>query len=90
MATTISRMPHWLTMPSAACTCALSCPATHTATKPMKNIRYIMSICGQVSRQTARGAVLRSGAGLVCGGGAPRREVTLIQEAARQGFHAGG
>lgn len=64
MITTIRKMAHWVTMPRAACTSALICPATQTVLKPMKNTRYIMSIWGQVSRQMARGEVLRSGVGM--------------------------
>ena len=60
MATTIRKVLHWFTMPRAAWVSALIRPATQTATKPMKNIRYIMSIWGQVRLQTTRGLVLRS------------------------------
>ena len=55
MATTMRNRPHWLTMPSAACTSALMRPATQILMKPMKKTRYIMSICGQVSFHMARG-----------------------------------
>ena len=43
-----------------------------------------MSIWGQVNRQTARGEVLRSGAGRACCADAPRNCVTLIHQAARK------
>ena len=61
MATTIRKMEDCVTMPRAACTSALICPATQTMMKPMKNTRYIISIWGQVSRQIAPDDVLRSG-----------------------------
>ena len=64
MATTMRNRPHWLTMPSAACTSALMRPATQILMKPMKKTRYIMSICGQVSFHMARGEMLRSGSGM--------------------------
>ena len=66
MATTMRNRPHWLTMPSAACTSALMRPATQILMKPMKKTRYIMSICGQVSFHMARGETLRSGSGMRC------------------------